>query len=110
MGKAAELKRPRSWRGIALVAGLFVFGIAMMALLFRAPRTTDRAPSVPKAPPRRTLRVGSLNLRPLAEDGATIGRSIKQIDADVVMLQGVRAGDVPAIGRALGISRAGGDV
>jgi hypothetical protein len=97
-------------RGIALVIGIFVFGAAMMALLFRAPRTSDRAPDLPMAPPRRALRVISLNVRARPEDGRTIGQWLKRLDADVYMLQGVRAGDVASIGKELGMSRPAGDV
>jgi len=110
MGTAATVNRSTSRRGIALVVGLFVFGVAMMALLFRAPRTTDRAPDVPMAAPRRTLRIVSVSVRGRAQDGAAIGQQLKRIDADVYLLQGVRVGDVPAIGRELGMSRAAGDV
>ena len=74
---------------------IFVFGAAMMALLFRAPRSSDQAPAnVPMSAPRRSLRIVSINLRGRSENGGTIGRWLKQIDADVYFLQGVRSGDV----------------
>jgi hypothetical protein len=107
---AGERQNRSSRRGIALVLAMFLFGAAMTALLFRAPRSADRAPDVPMAPPRRTLRIVSINLRGRLETGESVGRWLKQSDADVYLVQGVRTGDVESIGKQLGMSRPGGCV
>lgn len=100
-----------SWRGIVLIVGIFVFAGALLLILFKAPRMTDTAPSTARwGAPAEPIRV--MNVHLAGDDPAvdSIAKLAATFKADVVCVQGIRIEQVETLGKALGMSRAGGDV
>jgi hypothetical protein len=95
----------RTLTGPLTIGAIFLFGLIVLTLLLRAPRSSDPAPADAMwGIPTRSLRVISLNLTRLDMDRAL--EQINSAHADIVLLQGVRTIDVARIGEAIGMSRA----
>jgi endonuclease/exonuclease/phosphatase family metal-dependent hydrolase len=95
-------------RGTLVVIGMFLFGGAVLAGLFLAPRPPAASPAPAAAQfgvPRRPLKVVSYNILHNQRGAEGVVQALEKIDADFILLQEVEHAHIVDLAAALGLEK-----
>ena len=105
-----SMPRPRRLSGPLTITAIFALGIVLLALLWRAPRSTDTAPEgVPFAVPASSIRIVCID-RQSAGTASRMIELVRAAEPDVVVIQNLPIAEVHGTGLAIGMSRKAGDI